>query len=129
MAPLEKGELWPSFISAHADLEMIEESGKVRCKSTGHEMAPSKEAVEVSPSGTRRGILPAHVSGTEGGPGERGGRKDNRMEFREKRASCPLQLSDASPLRPIIDFGRKFVPCGVIRNPAMSQSDMESTIW
>ena len=54
MAPLEKGELWPSFIKAHADLEMIEESGKVRCKSTGHEMAPSKEAVEVSPSDASR---------------------------------------------------------------------------
>lgn len=39
-------ELWPSFIQAHHDLEMLE-SGKVRCKLTGHEMAPMKEVVEV----------------------------------------------------------------------------------
>ncbi len=39
-------ELWKSFIDAHPDLEQLE-SGKVRCKITGHEMAPTKEVVEV----------------------------------------------------------------------------------
>lgn len=40
------GELWKSFIEAHADLEMME-SGKCRCKLTGHEMVPHKAVVEV----------------------------------------------------------------------------------
>ena len=45
---LQRGELWPSFIAAHPDLEMTE-SGKCRCKLTGHEMVPQKTVVEVTP--------------------------------------------------------------------------------
>ena len=39
-------ELWKSFVDAHADLEMLE-SGKVKCRVTGHEMVATKEVVEV----------------------------------------------------------------------------------
>jgi hypothetical protein len=34
------------IVAAHPDLEMLE-SGKCRCKLTGHEMAPKKEVIEV----------------------------------------------------------------------------------
>lgn len=40
-------ELWKSFIDMHEDLELLE-SGKCRCKVTGHEMKPLKDVVEVS---------------------------------------------------------------------------------
>ena len=41
-APAGAAEL----VAAHPDLEMLE-SGKCRCKLTGHEMAPNKDVVEV----------------------------------------------------------------------------------
>jgi len=53
MAPPAQGDVWPSFIRDHPDLEMIEESGKIRCKSTGHEMAPAKDVVDAYLSGKK----------------------------------------------------------------------------
>jgi hypothetical protein len=46
-------ELWKSFIDAHQDLELLD-SGKVRCKITGHEMKPTKDVVDVSNSPKRK---------------------------------------------------------------------------
>ncbi len=34
------------IVAAHPDLEMLE-SGKCRCKLTGHEMVPNKDVIEV----------------------------------------------------------------------------------
>eukprot|EP00961_Rhodomonas_salina_P187944 2536624-Rhodomonas_salina.2 len=53
-------ELWKSFIDMHEDLELLE-SGKCRCKVTGHEMKPLKDVVEVS-AGVRGREL-AHLNG------------------------------------------------------------------
>jgi hypothetical protein len=45
-------EVWASFIEAHADLDMME-SGKCRCKLTGHEMVPHKAVVEAHLNGKK----------------------------------------------------------------------------
>lgn len=45
-------DLWKSFVDAHHDLEMME-SGKVKCKVTGHEMVATKELVDVGSSSRR----------------------------------------------------------------------------
>ena len=41
-----------SFIAEHPDLEMME-SGKCRCKRTGHEMLPQKTVIEVQLKGKK----------------------------------------------------------------------------
>jgi hypothetical protein len=42
----------PDFVASHPDLEMLE-TGKCRCRLTGHEMATQKDVVEVSGCGRR----------------------------------------------------------------------------